>query len=84
MEALRISSEMVRFDVKADWICLMSVLRAYTDVEDLKQGKAVHGSVVKLGFDLEPDMFIALTAMYAKSGEVTVAKFFIKPNGNAR
>ncbi|RZC77031.1 hypothetical protein C5167_001168 [Papaver somniferum] len=75
MEALRIFSEMRRFDVKLDWISLVSVLRAYTDVEDLKQGRAVHGSVVKLGLDLEPDMLIALTAMYAKSWEVTVAKF---------
>ncbi|OVA17978.1 Pentatricopeptide repeat [Macleaya cordata] len=75
LEALRIFSEMRQLDVKPDWIALVSVLRAYTDVEDLEQGKSVHGSVIKMGIDLEPDLLIALTAMYAKCGEVQVARF---------
>ncbi|KAG9458745.1 hypothetical protein H6P81_003253 [Aristolochia fimbriata] len=74
LEALNVFYLMQLSDVKPDWIALVSILRAYTDVEGLGQGKSVHGFVVKAGFDSEPDLLIALTAMYAKCGEVFVAK----------
>ncbi|GFZ17763.1 mitochondrial editing factor 22 [Actinidia rufa] len=74
LEALMIFSEMSKLNLKPDWIALVSVLRAYTDVEDLEQGKAVHGSVIKMGLEYEPDLRIGLTAMYAKCGQVMVAK----------
>ncbi|KAH7838564.1 hypothetical protein Vadar_028233 [Vaccinium darrowii] len=74
VEALTIFSEMRKLDVKPDWIALVSVLRAYTDVEDVEQGKSVHGCVIKMGLEFEPDLRIGLTAMYAKCGQVTVAK----------
>lgn len=76
MEALRIFSQMRRSNVKIDWIALVSVLRAYTDVEDLEQGKAIHGCLIKLGLESETDLLISLTAMYAKGGQVTVARSF--------
>nr|POE49634.1 pentatricopeptide repeat-containing protein [Quercus suber] len=66
IEALRIFSQMRQSNVKPDWIALVSVLRAYTDVEDLEQGKSVHGCVIKMGLEYEPDLLISLTAMYAK------------------
>ncbi|XP_043700496.1 pentatricopeptide repeat-containing protein At3g12770 [Telopea speciosissima] len=74
LEALRIFRQMRQLDVKLDWIALVSVLKAYTDVEDLEQGKSVHSIVLKMGLEMEPDLLIALTSMYAKCGEVTVAK----------
>lgn len=74
VEALTIFSEMRKLDVKPDWITLVSVLRAYTDVEDVEQGKSVHGCVIKMGLEFEPDLRIGLTAMYSKCGQVTVAK----------
>ncbi|XP_077236083.1 pentatricopeptide repeat-containing protein At3g12770-like [Tasmannia lanceolata] len=75
LEALKIFGQMrVLSDVKPDCIALVSVIKAYTDVEDLAQGKSIHGCVVKSGFELEQDLLIALTAMYAKCGEVEVAK----------
>lgn len=74
MEALRIFSQMRRRNVEPDWIALVSVLRAYTDVEDLEQGKSIHGFVIKRGLELEPDLLISLTSMYAKCGQVTVAR----------
>lgn len=76
IEALRIFSQMRRLDVKLDWIMLVSVLKAYTDVEDLEQGKSVHGCLIKMGLEFEPDLLISLTAMYAKSGQVMVARTF--------
>ncbi|XP_058108175.1 pentatricopeptide repeat-containing protein At3g12770-like [Magnolia sinica] len=74
LEALRIFRQMQLADVKPDWVALVSVLKAYTDVEGLEQGKSIHGCVIKSGLEYEPDLLIALTAMYAKCGEVQVAK----------
>ncbi|CAA2986140.1 pentatricopeptide repeat-containing At3g12770 [Olea europaea subsp. europaea] len=74
MEALRIFSKMRASNVKPDWINLVSVLRAYSDVEDLEQGRSIHGLVIKVGLEFEPDLRIALTAMYVKCGQVIVAK----------
>ncbi|CAL0308300.1 unnamed protein product [Lupinus luteus] len=76
MEALRMFSQMRNTDVKLDWINLVSILRAYTDVDDLEQGKSLHGCVIKMGLEDEPDLLISLTSFYAKCGQVTVARSF--------
>ncbi|XP_062002533.1 pentatricopeptide repeat-containing protein At3g12770 [Rosa rugosa] len=76
LEALRVFSVMRELNVRPDWIVLVSVLKAYTDVEDLGQGRSVHGCLVKMGLEFEPDLVISLTAMYAKSGQVMVARSF--------
>ncbi|CDP11859.1 unnamed protein product [Coffea canephora] len=74
IEALRIFCEMRKLNVEPDWIVLVSVLRAYSDAEDLEQGKCVHSLVMKMGLEYEPDLLIALTAMYSKCGQIMVAK----------
>ncbi|KAG4926074.1 hypothetical protein JHK87_051614 [Glycine soja] len=76
VEALRMFSQMRNNGVKPDWIALVSILRAYTDVDDLEQGRSIHGFVIKMGLEDEPDLLISLTAFYAKCGLVTVAKSF--------
>ncbi|PKI55078.1 hypothetical protein CRG98_024544 [Punica granatum] len=76
MEALRIFTQMRRSNVLPDWIALVSIVRAYADVEDLEQGRSVHGLVIKMGLEKEPDLLISLTAFYAKCGLVTVARAF--------
>ncbi|GFP89511.1 pentatricopeptide repeat-containing protein at3g12770 [Phtheirospermum japonicum] len=73
-EALRIFKDMRGSDVRPDWIALVSVLKAYSDVDELSQGKCIHGIVIKTGYELEPDLQISLTSLYAKCGEVTAAK----------
>ncbi|KAJ4958618.1 hypothetical protein NE237_025729 [Protea cynaroides] len=73
-EALVIFRKMRQLEMRPDWIALVSILKAYTDVEDLEQGKSVHGIVIKMGLEMEPDLLIALTSMYAKCGNVMVAK----------
>ncbi|XP_058739365.1 pentatricopeptide repeat-containing protein At3g12770-like [Vicia villosa] len=75
-EALRMFSRMRRTDVKPDWILLVSVMRAYTDVDDLEQGRSLHACVIKTGLEDESDLVISLTAFYAKCGQVTVARSF--------
>ncbi|OMO79409.1 hypothetical protein COLO4_24441 [Corchorus olitorius] len=76
IEALRAFHEMREMGIMPDWVALVSVIRAHTDVEDLGHGKSIHGCVIKMGLELEPDLLIALTAMYAKCGQVMVARFF--------
>lgn len=76
VEALRIFSQMRKMNVNPDWIALVSVLKAYTDIEDLEYGKSIHGCVVKMGLESEIDLLISLTAMYAKCGQVKFARTF--------
>ncbi|XP_055960335.1 pentatricopeptide repeat-containing protein At3g12770 [Mercurialis annua] len=76
IQALTIFTQMIKANVKPDWIALVSVLRAYTDVDDLEHGKAIHGCVIKMGLEFEMDLLISLTSMYAKCGQVKFARFF--------
>ncbi|EOY04173.1 Mitochondrial editing factor 22 [Theobroma cacao] len=76
IEALRVFDEMRKMGVMPDWVAFVSAIRAHTDVEDLEHGKSIHGCVIKMGLELEPDLLIALTAMYAKCGQVMVARSF--------
>ncbi|XP_021761408.1 pentatricopeptide repeat-containing protein At3g12770-like [Chenopodium quinoa] len=75
MEALRLFSDMRMMKMKPDWITLVSVLRACADLDYLEQGKSLHGCVLKMGLVSEEDLQISLTAMYAKCGEVMVARY---------
>ena len=74
IEALNLFSEMRMMNVKPDWITLVSVLRACTDLDYLEQGKSLHGCIIKMGLEFENDLQISLTAMYAKCGQVIVAR----------
>ncbi|CAA0839062.1 Pentatricopeptide repeat-containing protein [Striga hermonthica] len=65
---------MWRSAVTPDWIALVSALKAYSDVEELSQGKCIHGFMVKVGLEFEIDLGIALTSLYAKCGQVMSAK----------
>ncbi|GAU17782.1 hypothetical protein TSUD_171710 [Trifolium subterraneum] len=68
LEALRLFNQMRNTDLKPDWISLVSVMKAYTDVDDFEQGKCLHACVIKTGLEDEPDLLISLTAFYAKCG----------------
>ncbi|KAL0354103.1 UNVERIFIED_CONTAM: Pentatricopeptide repeat-containing protein, partial [Sesamum angustifolium] len=74
MEALSIFRDMRRSNVKPDCIALVSVLKAYSDLEELNQGGCLHSLVIKMGHEFEPDLRIALTSLYAKCGQVSAAK----------
>ncbi|CAL9766229.1 unnamed protein product [Musa acuminata subsp. burmannicoides] len=75
LEALELFRRMrLESDARPDFIILVSVLKSYMDEEDLEHGRSVHGLVIKGGFEDEPDLIIVLTAMYAKCGQVVVAR----------
>ncbi|KZV40312.1 pentatricopeptide repeat-containing protein [Dorcoceras hygrometricum] len=74
VEALRLFRDMRGSGVKPDWISLVSVGKAYSDIDDLEQGRCHHSLVMKMGLEFEPDLRIALTSLYAKCGQVMAAK----------
>ncbi|XP_073281091.1 pentatricopeptide repeat-containing protein At3g12770 [Primulina huaijiensis] len=74
MDALRIFRDMRGSGVKPDWISLVSAAKAYSDVDDMEQGRCLHSLVTKMGLEFEPDLRIALTSLYAKCGQVMAAK----------
>ncbi|KAK1422902.1 hypothetical protein QVD17_18191 [Tagetes erecta] len=74
IEGLKCFERMRSSGLKPDWITLVSVISAYADVEDLRQGESVHSCVIKLGLESETDLRIALITLYAKCGEVMIAK----------
>ncbi|EFH61184.1 predicted protein [Arabidopsis lyrata subsp. lyrata] len=74
VEALEIFSQMRKMDVKPDCVALVSVLNAFTCLQDLEQGRSIHASVMKMGLETEPDLLISLNTMYAKCGQVATAK----------
>ncbi|CAN1270395.1 Pentatricopeptide repeat-containing protein At4g14850 [Linum perenne] len=76
LEALRVYGQMRNTNLTPEWITFVSVLKAYIDIEGLEGGKCIHGCTIKMGFELVPDLVVALTAFYAKCGQVIVAKFF--------
>ncbi|CAN1270635.1 Pentatricopeptide repeat-containing protein At3g12770 [Linum perenne] len=70
LEALRVYGQMRNTNLTPEWITFVSVLKAYTDIEGLEGGKCIHGCTIKMGFELVPDLVVALTAFYAKCGQV--------------
>eukprot|EP01018_Ginkgo_biloba_P026101 Gb_02613 [translate_table: standard] len=72
-DALQLFSEMQLAEMKPNQSTFTSVLSACASLETLKQGKEIHGLIIKMGFDL--DMFVgnALTTMYAKCGNISDA-----------
>ncbi|WCJ37665.1 Pentatricopeptide repeat-containing protein At3g12770 [Euphorbia peplus] len=80
-QALRIFTQMRRMNVELDSVALVSVLRAYTDIEDLEHGKSIHACVLKMGFEFDIDLIISLTTMYAKCGQVRLARWFFDQVG---
>ncbi|KAK9064414.1 hypothetical protein SSX86_015796 [Deinandra increscens subsp. villosa] len=74
IEALNFFKKMRSYGLQVDWITLVSGISAYADIEDLGQGKSLHSCVIKMGLEAEPDLRIALITLYAKCGNVMVAK----------
>ncbi|PKA50109.1 Pentatricopeptide repeat-containing protein [Apostasia shenzhenica] len=76
LEAIKIFKTMRKdSDVIPDFIALVSVLKAFTDVGDLEQGRCVHALALKFGLEDEPDLLVTLTSMYAKCGQVHTARY---------
>ncbi|WMV15036.1 hypothetical protein MTR67_008421 [Solanum verrucosum] len=73
-KALKLFSEMHYCGMNPSEYTLVGVLNACSDFDALREGKQVHGYLLKLGF--EPQMYIltALVDMYAKCGNISDAR----------
>ncbi|XP_047940843.1 pentatricopeptide repeat-containing protein At3g12770-like [Salvia hispanica] len=74
VEALRVFRNMRESGVNLDWIASVSALKACSDVGDLNQGRCLHGLVIRMGYEVEPDLRVALVSLYAKCGEAMAAR----------
>ncbi|GKC41698.1 pentatricopeptide repeat-containing protein [Tanacetum coccineum] len=52
----------------------VSVISAYADIEDFGRGKSFHSCMINMGLEFKPELRIDLTTLYAKCGEVMIAK----------
>jgi pentatricopeptide repeat protein len=73
-EALKLFHEMQGSGVKADSFVYPSLLKACTGLTALQQGKEIHGSVIRNGF--ESDFFVgsALVALYTRCKSMKFAR----------
>ncbi|XP_057821050.2 pentatricopeptide repeat-containing protein At3g12770 [Cryptomeria japonica] len=53
---------------------MVNVLPAFAEVGDLRQGKCMHGYVLRNGFDLDPFVGNSLIDMYSKCGSLVIAR----------
>ncbi|OEL19233.1 Pentatricopeptide repeat-containing protein [Dichanthelium oligosanthes] len=74
LQGLRHFASMMHSEVCPDFVLLVSVLKAYMELDDLPGATAAHSLVVKSGFDNELDVVITLTSMYAKFGCIVAAR----------
>lgn len=74
LQGLHHFASMMHSEVCPDFVLLVSVLKAYMELDDLPGATAAHSLVVKSGFDNELDVVITLTSMYAKFGCIVAAR----------
>ncbi|KAM0868653.1 hypothetical protein ACQ4PT_041171 [Festuca glaucescens] len=74
LEGLRLFAAMTRGDVRPDFVLLVTVLKAYMELDDLPGATSAHSLVVKGGLDDEQDVVTTLTAMYARFGCIVAAR----------
>lgn len=66
-------STLVRFVPNPTSITIITLLSAFAGVGFLKQGKLIHGYVIRVGFHTEVSVMNALIDMYAKLGSIETA-----------
>ncbi|KAK6123210.1 hypothetical protein DH2020_043067 [Rehmannia glutinosa] len=69
-EAMELFQEMVASGIRPDEFSLSTILNAATGLGDIRQGKKVHGYLVKLGYEGDPFSLNAMVDMYAKAGDL--------------
>ncbi|XP_062193723.1 pentatricopeptide repeat-containing protein At3g12770-like isoform X2 [Phragmites australis] len=74
LQGLHHFASMMRSEVCPDFVLLVSVLKAYMELDDLPGARAAHSLVVKSGFANELDVVITLIAMYARFGCIVAAR----------
>lgn len=73
-EALRLFCQMRLTDIKPNSATIISVLPACAQLAGLHQGKCIHASIIRNGFDSDISVGTALLTMYAKCGSIELAR----------
>ncbi|CAK7336427.1 unnamed protein product [Dovyalis caffra] len=72
--ALELALRMFGEGHRPDSITMVSILPAIADIGSLRIGKAVHGYVLRAGFESVVNVSTALVDMYSKCGSVGIAR----------
>eukprot|EP01018_Ginkgo_biloba_P002288 Gb_24674 [translate_table: standard] len=73
-EALKLFHRMQRADEKPDLVTMVSVLSACAHLAALQQGMLIHAYTIKSGFESDVFMGNTLIDMYAKCGNIEIAR----------
>jgi pentatricopeptide repeat protein len=72
-EALEIFRQMQLTDVKANLVTMVSVLPVCAELGALQSGRAIHGYIIRGGFETYISVGSSLVAMYGKCGFIDIA-----------
>ncbi|KAH9301975.1 hypothetical protein KI387_013558 [Taxus chinensis] len=73
-EALKLFHQMLESVVKPNSATMVSVLPAYADLGDLQEGVWIHDYIIKNQFESDISVRNSLIAMYAKCGNIGIAR----------
>lgn len=73
-EALQVFSQMNRAGVEPNMFTFGSAVSAAANTANIKQGKQIHASIVKRGYDVEIEASNVMITLYAKCGTLDDAK----------
>eukprot|EP01018_Ginkgo_biloba_P023510 Gb_17379 [translate_table: standard] len=73
-EAIKLFRQMQSASMKPSLVTIASVLRACAALAALQQGKEIHDCIIKRGLELNVIVGSALVDMYAKCGNVEIAR----------
>ncbi|KAH9326423.1 hypothetical protein KI387_006601 [Taxus chinensis] len=69
-EAMTLFNQMQQVNLKADIVSVVSVVSACANLAALRQGKTIHGYIIKSGFQLNVVVGNSLIDMYTKCGSI--------------
>ncbi|GLJ55895.1 hypothetical protein SUGI_1200050 [Cryptomeria japonica] len=73
-DAVLLYHQMNADGISADRFIFSSVIKACANLSALQEGIEIHNDIVRAGFELDTVVGTALVAMYAKCGEIEVAR----------
>uniref|UniRef100_A0A0E0M2E9 Pentatricopeptide repeat-containing protein n=1 Tax=Oryza punctata TaxID=4537 RepID=A0A0E0M2E9_ORYPU len=74
LQGLQQFATMMHCDVRPDFVVLVTVVKAFMELDNLPGAESAHSLVVKGGFHDEQDVMVTLTAMYASFGCLVAAR----------
>ncbi|XP_073008087.1 pentatricopeptide repeat-containing protein At3g03580-like [Typha latifolia] len=73
-EAIKLFIYMIRNGVKTTRAVVVKVITAFSGLESIRDGKTIHGYVIKSGFHLDQGIEASLVLMYCKSLDMKEAR----------